>query len=114
MEDQFDSLLPQAMLSEMLEKGGDLSANLLKSLENLNSRKSEYRGLLTDKGWLCRDSDLPSVAPPTTCGVDGASIVERLMSVDLIASAAVAIEGLIPPSETRYWDDVKHRTFVHN
>lgn len=114
IDQQFDLMLPQAMLNEMLERGTELSQNLLESLENLHVRKGEFRERLTTDGWLCRDNDLPIISAPTTCGVDGASIVERLMSVDLIAAAAVAIEGLIPPSETRYWEDAKHRTFVHN
>jgi len=110
----FNSLLPHAMVGELLEKGEELSNNLLTSLENINQKRDEYRQNLESKGILLRDSDLPAVMPPTTCGVDGANIVERLLAVDIIACCAVAIEGLTPPSEKRYWEDVRHRTFIHN
>lgn len=114
LDDSFEIMLPQAMLNEMLLRGEELSINLLAALQTVNNQKEELRDNLQKGGWLRRDNDLPTVTPPTTCGVDGASIVERLMAVDLVCCAAVAIEGLIPPSETRYWEDAKHRTFVHN
>lgn len=114
LKQSFDSLLPQAMVSDLLEKGEELSNNLLISLEDINKKRNEYRLDLESKGFLLRDSDLPSVMLPTTCGVDGANIVERLLAVDIIACCAVAIEGLTPPSEKRYWEDICHRTFVHN
>lgn len=110
----FNSLLPQAMVSELLLKGEEMSINLLSALESLNEKRDEYRKQLKDGGILLRDADLPAVTPPTTCGVDGANIVERLLAVDLIACCAVAIEGLTPPSEKRYWEDIRHRTFIHN
>lgn len=110
----FEALLPQAMVSELLEKGEKLSNDLLISLESINQKRNVYRQELENKGILLRDNDLPTVIPPTTCGVDGANIVERLLAVDIIACCAVAIEGLTPPSEKRYWEEVRHRTFVHN
>lgn len=114
LENPFDAMLPQAMVDELLAKGEGLSANLLKSIQDVSDKREDLRKQLNDSGLLLRDNDLPSVLPPTTCGVDGASILERLMSIDLIACAAVAIEGLTPPSEKRHWEDVRHRTFIHN
>ena len=114
LNQSFNSLLPQAMVNELLEKSIELSNDLLTSLEIVNGRRNQYRYELENKGILLRDSDLPAVMPPTTCGVDGANIVERLLAVDIIACCAVAIEGLTPPSEKRYWQDIRHRTFINS
>ncbi len=102
------------MLSELLEKGEELSNNLLMTLENINGKREKYRQQLENEGILLRDSDLPTVMSPTTCGVDGANIIERLLAVDIIACCAVAIEGLKPPSEKRYWEEAQHQIFIHN
>jgi hypothetical protein len=34
------------------------------------------------------------------------------LSADLVASAAVAVEGLTPPSEDRFWDQPHHKSFI--
>lgn len=49
---------------------------------------------------------------PTACGVDGSYAVERLLISDLVAAAAVAVEGLKPPSETRHWPEPRHQVWV--
>lgn len=49
---------------------------------------------------------------PTTCAADGSYAIERLLTADLVAAAAVAVEGLTPPSEKRHWDLPHHKTFV--
>lgn len=114
LNQSFNLFLPQAMVDEFLGKGEELSSNLLSSLEKINKKRDEYRKELEDESILLRDSDLPLVTPPTTCGVDGSNIIEKLLAVDIIACCAVAIEGLTPPSEKRYWEEVRHRTFIHN
>ncbi|MDY6994605.1 MAG: DNA double-strand break repair nuclease NurA, partial [Pseudomonadota bacterium] len=49
-----------------------------------------------------------------TCAIDGAHVVDKLMAVDLVACAAVAIEGLPPPSETRHWEKPRHQVFINS
>ncbi len=49
---------------------------------------------------------------PTACGVDGSYAIERLLASDLVAAAAVAVEGLPPPSETRYWPEPRHLVLI--
>jgi hypothetical protein len=46
--------------------------------------------------------------------VDGSYAIERLLSSDLAACAAVAVEGLTPPSEKRYWQQPHHMSFVRS
>jgi hypothetical protein len=68
---------------------------------------------LEDLNLLKKDTDI-SFAPahPTTCGVDGSYTIEKLLSTDMIAIAGVAVEGLTPPSEIRYWPNPHHLSQV--
>ncbi|EGD50096.1 NurA domain [Thermoanaerobacter ethanolicus JW 200] len=61
---------------------------------------------------LKNDRELEFPQPPTTCGVDGSYAIEKLMAMDLVGCAAVAVEGLTPPFETRHWEAPKHLTFM--
>lgn len=107
------SLLPEALVEEMLQKSQYVGQTLLSSVQEVSTRKGEYRDQLGKQGWLKNISELPYVPPPTTVGIDGAHVIERLLATDLVASAAVAIEGLTPPSETRYWEKPDHKVFIH-
>jgi len=44
--------------------------------------------------------------------VDGSYAIERLLTTDLVAAAALAVEGLTPPSETRHWPEPQHLVYV--
>lgn len=114
MEDQnhIFSLLPEALVEEMLDKSEAVGKMLLTNLAEVNSKKQFFRDQLLEAKLLHRDSDLVFSPDPTTCAVDGSFVVEKLMGTDLVASAAVAIEGLIPPSENRYWERPYHKVFI--
>ncbi len=105
--------LPEALVEEMLSKSHKVGDFLLNSLSEVSRKKESYRNELIDMGFLKRDADLPHVYTPTTCGVDGSYVVERLMATDLVAAAAVAIEGLTPPSEKRKWEKPHHKIFIN-
>lgn len=107
------SLLPEALVEEMLAKSQQVGKALLSNVQEVNLNKEKYRKKLSESGLLKHLSDLPHVTPPTTVGVDGAQIVDRLLATDLVACAAVAIEGLTPPAETRYWDKPHHKVYIH-
>jgi len=104
----FDEL-PEALVEEMLEQCDDLGGNLLNSFEKLYEHKSELREKLMEQKKLRRDVEL-SFTPthPTTCGVDGAYTIDRLLSTDMVGIAGVAVEGLTPPTEKRYWPKPRH------
>lgn len=104
--------LPAALVDEVLKRTEDLSQKLLGDFEKVRTRRREWRASLREAGLLCRDSELPYVPIPTTCGVDGSYAVERLLASDLVAAAAVAVEGLTPPSETRHWPEPRHLVWV--
>jgi hypothetical protein len=101
--------LPEALVEEMLGQCNKLGSNLSASFQKLYGYKMEIRSILHEKNLLHKDSEI-SLAPsyPTTCAVDGAFAVERLICTDLLAFAGVAMEGLTPPSEKRYWPNPHH------
>jgi hypothetical protein len=107
------SLLPEALVDEMLSKSQDVGKALLADVKEVNSRKENFRNQLSNIGLLKNISELPHVHPPTTVGVDGAHVVDRLLATDLVACAAVAIEGLTPPAETRHWNKPFHSVYIH-
>ncbi len=103
--------LPRSLVDEVLNRTQGIGQELLQSFEELREKKEEWRRQLVDSGIVKRDSSLPRVQSPTTCGVDGSYAVERLLATDLVVAGAVAVEGLTPPSEKRHWPDPRH--FVH-
>lgn len=105
--------LPEALVEELLSQSQKVGDVLLRSLTEVSKKKDAFRAELSGAGWLKREADLPHNSPPTTCGVDGSYVVERLMATDMVAAAAVAIEGLVPPSEKREWEKPYHRLFIH-
>ncbi len=106
--------LPGALVDEILGRTSDLGQKLLSEFEEMQAHRQKWREDLREAGLLCREADLLSFLPhiPTTCAVDGSYVVERLLTSDLVAGAAVAVEGLTPPSETRYWPEPRHEVWI--
>lgn len=101
--------LPEALLEELLSRCGDVSTGLFNSFKKINNDRSRIRKVFSDRDLLHKDSEISSIpVNPTTCGIDGAYAVERLLSTDIAAAAALAIEGLTPPSEKRFWPRPYH------
>jgi hypothetical protein len=104
--------LPAALVEELINKAENTGHYLIEEFRSIREEKSRFRFSLESKGLLKRDSDLGYPPLPTCCGVDGSYAIERLLTTDLAASAAVAVEGITPPSEKSYWPQPHHSTFV--
>ena len=104
--------LPEALVEEMLSKSEEVGSSLYDSFKEIQRNKEDIRHQLSSKGFLKRDSEVGYPSIPTTCGVDGSYAVERLLAIDFVACAAVAVEGLTPPSEKRHWEKPHHRVFI--
>ncbi|BAM00680.1 MULTISPECIES: DNA double-strand break repair nuclease NurA [Caldilinea] len=104
--------LPAALVDEVLKRTEDLGQKLLGDFEQMRTRRQQWREGLKRADLLHCDAEVPYMPIPTTCGVDGSYAVERLLASDLVAAAAVAVEGLTPPSETRYWPEPRHQVWV--
>jgi hypothetical protein len=105
--------LPAALVDEVLTQTKDVSQRLLSAFDDLKNKKETWRSALSQKGLIQKQAALPFVNTPTTCGVDGSMAIERLLALDLVAVGAVAVEGLTPPSETRYWPEPRHLVYVN-
>lgn len=105
--------LPEALVEEMLSKSELVGNRLYESFKEIQDNKAKMRKQLQDQNILKLDTEVAYPAIPTTCGVDGSYAVERLLATDLVACAAVAIEGLTPPSEKRHWEKPHHKVFIH-
>jgi len=104
--------LPAALVEEVLEKTSAVAGRLLGSFQDIQAKRAALRERLVASGLVISESSLGYPPLPTTCGVDGSYAIERLLTTDLAAAAAVAVEGLTPPSEKRHWDLPRHKTFV--
>jgi hypothetical protein len=97
--------LPQALVEDVLAQTGKMAQRLCANLSELRDHIDETRQRI---GHIDTDREIAPVAVPTSCGVDGSYIVERLLSTDLAALAVLAVEGLVPPSEKRFWPQPRH------
>jgi hypothetical protein len=104
--------LPAALVEEVMQRTGKVGHELLQSFEHVRSERKTLRAKLRESGRLARDAELEYPPIPTSCAVDGSYAVERLLTTDLAAAAAVAVEGLTPPSERRYWEQPRHQVTI--
>ena len=105
--------LPEALVEEMLSKSEMVGESLHVAFKEIQENKEKIRGQLQVENILKKDSEAGYPGIPTTCGVDGSYAIERLLATDFAACAAVAIEGLTPPSEKRHWEKPHHRVLIH-
>lgn len=104
--------LPAALVEEVLGETATVAKGLLTSFRKIREERETLRRQLAKSGLVVSESSLGCPPLPTTCGADGSYAIERLLTTDLAAAAAVAVEGLTPPSEKRHWEFPHHKTFV--
>ena len=104
--------LPAALVDDVLGQTSAVARELLTSFQQVREERETLRAKLADSGLVMAESSLGHPPPPTTCAADGSYAIERLLTTDLAAAAAVAVEGLTPPSEKRHWDLPRHKSFV--
>lgn len=106
--------LPAALVAEALDRAAEVGDRLLASFQQLRAERAHARQALLTRGLLLHESELGYPSLPTTCGADGSYGIERLLTADLAVAAAVAVEGLTPPSEQRYWAQPRHVLYAVN
>jgi hypothetical protein len=104
--------LPEALVEDMLNMSEEIGTALFHSFREVHNNREKIRKRLENLNLLKKDTDLGYPNIPTSCGVDGSYAIERLLATDLIAAAAVAVEGLAPPSEERYWEKPNYLVFI--
>jgi len=104
--------LPAALVEELLGRTPELSRSVIEQLTSQRTERERWRDVLARERLLGTLADLPAAPTPTTCGVDGSVAVERLLAHDLLVAGALAIEGLTPPSEKRFWPEPRHLLWI--
>ena len=104
--------LPAALVEEVLEQSASVAEGLLADFLKVRKDRETLRKQLMQSKVVITESTLGYPPLPTTCGADGSYAMERLLTTDLATAAAVAVEGLTPPSEKRHWEQPRHRTFL--
>lgn len=104
--------LPAALVEEVLGQTSAVAEGLLSSFSKIRKDRESLRSQLVKSGLVVSESSLGYPPLPTTCAADGSYAIERLLTTDLAATAAVCVEGLTPPSEKRHWDLPRHKSFV--
>ena len=104
--------LPAALVDEVLEQTSVVARELLDSFQEVQRGREAFRANLEDRRLVILESSLGYPTLPTTCAVDGSYAIERLLTTDLAAAAAVAVEGLTPPSEKRHWQLPRHKSYI--
>lgn len=104
--------LPAALVEDVLSLTTNVSQMLLSTFERVRQDRTALRQALFDRAFIVNEGSLEYPPLPTTCGIDGSYAIERLLSSDLAAAAAVAVEGLTPPSEKRHWQQPRHTAFI--
>lgn len=104
--------LPAALVEELIGQTVEVSESLLETFKQVRADNEAFRRNLTEADIVRHDSSLGYPPQPTTCATDGSYGIERLLTADLIAAAAVAVEGLTPPSEKRHWEQPTHISYV--
>lgn len=102
--------LPEAMFEEALQKyESNILENVNSYLIKLSDLREKIRDKLFDLGILRNIGEIVQHKRyPTTCGVDGAYAINKQLTMDVVAIAGVAVEGLVPPREERIWEKPHH------
>ena len=89
--------LPEAMVDEMLKKHREVVSNLSTQLREVGRAKHTIRQKLEELSLIRNVNDiLGQRSYTTTVGIDGSYVVIKQLSLDTVAVAAVAVEGLYP------------------
>lgn len=106
--------LPAVLVEDLLERTSGIAETLLEYFRAVRADRARLQEALTEQRLVRHESKLGYAPIPTTCGVDGSYAIERLLTTDLVACAAVAMEGLIPPSEKRFWEQPRHLPYIRS
>ncbi len=106
-------MLPEALLEELLTKNSEIIYQVRSQVKEIAGLKFRMREKLGEIGLLRNLSEvIESQNHSTTVGIDGTINVIKQLSIDTVAIAAVAVEGLIPPKETGPWSKPRHSITV--
>lgn len=104
--------LPASLVNDLLNKAKSLGDEFYENLNEISQMRETVRNTLYQQRFIQSALEFGNIPSPTTCGVDGSYVVERLLATDLVVGAAVAFEGMSAP-ETRYWEFPHHKVYIN-
>ncbi len=109
--------LPDALVRDLLAATGSVADEVKSRFESLRASRRQLREAANTGNLIRRKADLDVPREPSVVGIDGSYQMHRLTSLDLCASAAVAVEGTAKEAK-RHWQEPYHRfwagTVPHN
>jgi hypothetical protein len=106
--------IPASLVEEMLSKTTQIGNDLFNSINIIKKKKHYFRSQLDESNILGNDSEIKPQKSLTSCAVDGAYAIERLLGSDLIAIGTVGVEGLISSNQKKgKWESPNHSVFIN-
>lgn len=100
--------LPDALVRDLLNAAVPVAEEARTRFAQLRAARDGLRNSAEQREWVFRKADLEIPREPSVVGVDGSYQLHRLTSVDLCASAAIAVEGTAKEAR-RHWQEPYHR-----
>ena len=105
--------LPVTLVKEILAKSGQIADKIYEPFQEISTSRDKLREQLQQNNIIQNDSENSDRDTLTTCGVDGYSKTEKILTSELSCAAAFAVEGLVPPSGEKHWGNPTHQSFLH-
>ena len=110
MADTFSDL-PDALVRDLLNAALPLGDGVKNRLNSLKNARAGVRAEAEKRSLIKRKADLDVPREPSVAGIDGSYQIHRLTSLELCASAAIAVEGTSKEA-VRYWPEPYHRMWA--
>ncbi|MDX1372939.1 MAG: DNA double-strand break repair nuclease NurA, partial [Nitrososphaeraceae archaeon] len=105
--------IPASLVEELLSKTTQIGNDIFNSINIIKKKKYYFRSQLDQSNILANDSEIKTQFL-TSCAVDGAYAIERLLGSDLIAIGAVGVEGLNSSDKKEgKWQSPNHSVFIN-
>ena len=105
--------LPVTLVNELLSKSGIIADEIYGPFREIQGDRDKLRKQLQEHNIIQNDSLTEGLETLTSCGVDGYYTVEKLLTNELVCCAAFAVEGLIPQSGKKHWENPSYKTLFH-
>ncbi len=105
--------LPVSLVKDILDKSGHIANDIYEPFREITNNRDKLREQLKQHDIINADLSGEGLEIPTSCCIDGYHTVEKFLTSDLACSAAFAVEGLVPPSGKKHWEQPSHQALFH-
>lgn len=105
--------IPATMLEEILAKSTQIGDTIFQNIYQIKKEKKNFRDQLVNAHLLGHDNNFKFPKLLTTCGIDGAYAIERLLGTDLLAIGTIGVDGLVNHyKHFPEWESRNHSVFI--